>query len=126
MGNIKRDKKDLAGEVWKECLNFTKYRASNLGRVCYPSGHKTFGSIHKIKGYRFSAPSKYQPWSKAVHLFVADAWLSPDSSRIFVNHKNRDRTDNRIENLERVTPSENTIHAWKTTKHCQTCSCEEK
>lgn len=117
MGNVKRNKRsDFDGEIWKDCPSFPGYKASNYGWVEYPSGHRTLGGIHKTKGYRFAAPSKYQKFAKAIHLYVADAFLPPDPSRIYVNHKNRDRSDNRIENLERVTPSENSYHAWNTPK----------
>lgn len=126
MGNVKRNKRaDLEGEIWKDCPSFKNYKASNLGWLQYPSGHRTLGCVHKDKGYRYAAPSKYQPYPKAIHLFVADAFLQPDPERIFVNHKDRDRANNALKNLERVSPSENSIHAWHSTKHCSTCSCNK-
>jgi RNA-binding protein YhbY len=42
---------------------------------------------------------------------VASAFLpEPSKEKIYVNHKNLNRTDNRIENLEWTSPSENTKH----------------
>jgi len=47
-----------------------------------------------------------------IHRLVALAFLpEPPKEKIFVNHKNLNRSDNRVENLEWVTPSENTKHA---------------
>lgn len=119
MGNVKRNKRgDLEGEVWFSCPNFPGYEASNLGYVQYPSGHRTLGGVVKSKGYRYCAPSykksSYQRCGSAVHILVADAFFPEDCCRPFVNHKNRDRQDNCIENLERVSASENSRHAWNT------------
>lgn len=115
MGNVKRNKRaDLEGEIWLDCPSFIGYKASNYGWLQYPSGHRTLGGIHKTKGYRFSAPSKYQKFAKAVHLFIADAFLPSVEGKIYINHKNRIRSDNRLINLERVSASENSFHAWNT------------
>ena len=46
-----------------------------------------------------------------VHRLVASTFLpSPSNDKIFVNHKNLNRSDNSIDNLEWVSPSENTKH----------------
>jgi hypothetical protein len=46
-----------------------------------------------------------------VHRLVVDAFLPSDPNRSITNHKNGDKTDNRLENLERCNHSENLIHA---------------
>ena len=46
-----------------------------------------------------------------LHRLVATTFLpTPSKEKIFVNHKNLNRSDNRLENLEWVSPSENTKH----------------
>ena len=47
-----------------------------------------------------------------VHRLVAMAYLSNDLNKAEVNHKNGIRADNRLENLEWVTRSENNQYAW--------------
>jgi len=47
-----------------------------------------------------------------VHRLVVSAFIGPIPEGMQVNHKNGVRTDNRLENLEVVTPQQNTRHGW--------------
>lgn len=59
--------------------------------------------------------SKYK--TRTVHGLVAEAFLDADPSRPQVNHINGDKFDNRVENLEWVTQSENMLHSYKMGLH---------
>lgn len=50
---------------------------------------------------------------KFVHRIIWEAVNGPLPEGLQINHKNGDRMDNRIANLEAVTPSENTLHAYR-------------
>lgn len=92
----------------------------SLGWVEYPLGHRTLGGMARTKGYLYTAPSysksSYQRCNKAIHILIADAFLPYEEGKIYINHKDRDRKNNKLENLERVSPSENSLHAWNTAK----------
>lgn len=47
---------------------------------------------------------------KTAHTLVLEAFVGPRPEGMQCNHKNTDRADNRVENLEWVTASENCLH----------------
>lgn len=49
-----------------------------------------------------------------IHRLVADAFLPEDPKRIDINHIDGNKHNNKLSNLERVTRSENMIHAYRT------------
>jgi hypothetical protein len=108
-------------EIWKSIPSFSNYEASNLGNL-RSLNYKRTGTCKVLKpsksndGYLktmlLSDDGKYK--SRTVHSFICAAFLGPRQEGMQINHINSDRTDNRIENLEYCTPSENALHSYKT------------
>ena len=87
------------------------YAASADGKIKSPKAYITSGGS-TASGYLIVTIGKHV---YRVHRLIATAFLSPPSDKHnIVNHINGIRHDNRIENLEYVTPSGNTQHAIDT------------
>lgn len=104
------------------------YSVSNLGRVrSEPTTGwrpgKQRGRVLRLsrdsKGYlmfKLCLPGM-PPRSVKAHRVVAQAFLGPAPAGLQVNHKNGDKADNRVENLEYVSCRENIRHCWDTGLH---------
>ncbi len=94
-------------EEWRDVIIDginTKYQVSSLGRVKNPHGRKLRGSI--VSGYnRISICNIFDKKREALtHRLIAIAFLgNPPIEEMTVDHINRDRLDNRVENLRWAT-----------------------
>ena len=62
--------------------------------------------------YVYFTPSKNGVYRhRPIHRCLWEAFVSPIENKLEVNHKNLDRQDNRLDNLELVTHKENVQHA---------------
>ena len=105
-------------EVWKiiyynnQPLN---YSVSNKGQVKNnKNGYILKGGVYD--GYRAVsiAITPGQMKHLRINRLVAQAFIPNPLNKPYVNHKDGNRMNNNVENLEWVTPSENSIHAYQT------------
>lgn len=114
----------LPGERWATIPGYEGYyEASDLGRIrsldrVVPASDgraqrrsQHVLSIRTSQRYHDVMLAKEGRRRVKVHVMVALAFLGPPPPGHEVNHKNRDRTDNRLVNLEYVTRSQNLRHA---------------
>ena len=111
-------------EIWKDVKGYEGiYQVSSFGKVkrlARPvwNGHNYFMLKEKNltqnpskRGYvKITLKVNRKGYTVHVHRLVAEAFLKKDAKRNFVNHINGIRNDNRLENLEWVTPRENICH----------------
>lgn len=48
-----------------------------------------------------------------VHRLVVETFIESDIERQYINHKDGNKVNNKVSNLERCTPSENVVHAYE-------------
>lgn len=107
-------------EQWKQVFDGV-YEVSNTGRVRRLKAGKgtTVGREVKVSLHQSNRGGVYgrvSLWNKNrkvdayVHRLVAEAFLGPCPRGQEVNHKNGNSTDNRIENLEYLTHTQNNQH----------------
>eukprot|EP00435_Cladocopium_sp_Y103_P012800 s2929_g3.t1 len=106
----------MAGEEWKQMLDpctrseISDRMVSSLGRVKFQNGRISAGYQRK-KGYCVIGLNCR---TQLVHRLVAAAFLGPPPTlqHVHVNHKDHDKGNNAVENLEYTTASENVHHSY--------------
>lgn len=98
--------------TWKKIKNFENYEVSNTGMV----RKVTTKRVHKgqmSRGYKSVAlRDNVKRHRKMVHRLVAEAFIPNPKNKTVVNHLDRNRANNLVENLEWCTPIENINHAF--------------
>lgn len=98
-------------EIWKDIKGYEGlYQVSNLGRVRRQS--KLLHLNTNTYGYKHVTLSKGNAQKTAlVHRLVASAFIENPLGLPQINHKDGDKSNNAVSNLEWVTPKENNCHA---------------
>lgn len=112
-------------EVWLKIKKYPYYEASNLGNIrsinrvvmrCGFQLNRTgvilTPTLNDNGYYIVSLYNKKTNRHERVHRLVASTFIENMQKKKTVNHKNGVKTDNRVENLEWATHSENHKHAY--------------
>ena len=102
-------------EIWKPVFNFEElYEVSNLGRVRNKKTKRIKKEYLGNCGYKTVALSNYgKKYIKLIHKLVIDSFIGNEDKTLTVNHKDHNKMNNELDNLEYMTHKENIQDAWK-------------
>lgn len=117
-------------EQWRDVIGYEGlYQVSSLGRVrsvartVSRNGTRGDLTINEMIRKAYITPKGYvrvqlskggKPGNHLVHVLVAEAFIGPrPSAAQEVNHGDGIKSNNRVRNLEWMTPSENQLHAYE-------------
>lgn len=106
-------------EEWKDIKGYKgKYQVSNTGKIISLNYHRSGKSKELIP----NKPKKGYPYvglcnggkikSLKIHRLVAEAFIPNPGNKPFVNHKDGNKHNNNVNNLEWVTALENNLHMY--------------
>lgn len=114
----------MENEIWKRIPGYSLYEVSNLGRLktynWKGSGREAIMKPAIYRGYckTMIKNDEGRTHTIQVHKMVALAFLTKKENDTEINHINGVRNDNRVENLEWCTHSENLKHSFKIGLSC--------
>lgn len=101
-------------EEWKDIKGFEGwYQVSNEGKVFSVKSNILLNPYIVNNGYCIVTLCKdKRKYRRSVHRLVAQSFMPNPENKPEINHKDGDKTNNCVKNLEWVTREENEKHAW--------------
>lgn len=110
-------------ETWADIDGYEGYyQVSNQGFIRNSKGLILKAHPNNSGYYLIALTIKTIRKAHLVHRLVASAFLSKKEGATQVNHKDGNKLNNKAENLEWATPSENARHAWAMGLHPNTAA----
>jgi hypothetical protein len=102
-------------EEWMQIKDYENYEVSSLGQVRNKKTNRILKSSSKGGYLSVGLTNEINKKSFAVHRLVALAFIENPENKPTVNHKDRNKINNKLENLEWATHLEQNLHKTKST-----------
>lgn len=101
-------------EIWKEVKYYPKYEVSILGNVRNKLKPDVYLNQYNSNGYKSVSLKSYGKTKRLnVHRLVAEAFIENPNTKNCVIHKDWNKSNNKVENLEWAYYSEVSFHSQK-------------
>lgn len=102
-------------EIWKDIKGYEGlYQVSNLGNVRNLKQNKNLSKIDNGNGYLYiTLRNKGKRKNHYIHRLVAENFIENFDKNKVINHKDYNKKNNNINNLENITQRENIIYSLK-------------
>jgi len=99
--------------IWKQIINYDKYSVSTDGNIKNNTTQRIL-KYYIRNGYKSVSLSKNNVKKTFnIHTIVAEHFLKKPNNKLYVvNHKNENKLDNHIDNLEYITYKDNTLYNY--------------
>ncbi len=108
---------NLSNEIWRDVVGYEGlYQISNLGRVksLLFGRERILKTRYSLEGYAvIKLTKKDKGKTYHIHKLLAQAFIPNPEHKPQVNHKDGNKMNNCLDNLEWVTNSENVKHSYK-------------
>ena len=108
------DNQQLSNETeWREVKEYTNYEVNWFGEIRHKKRKHILKPRSNNGGYQYvNFKINGKNTNFAVHRIVANAFIPNPNGYTEVNHKDYDKTNNCVENLEWVSSSQNSKHSY--------------
>lgn len=98
-------------EIWKDIVDFPNYQVSNYGNVRNKKTKKElYKNYNKVNDYLFVNLGRKN--KKYIHRLVYETFIGFKNKKNIINHRNSNKKDNRLENLEECDYGYNLKYAY--------------
>lgn len=103
-------------EEWKKIKGFENYSISNLGNVKNKNNELMTPQVSPTGYYTILLYKNKKPYNKCMHRLVAENFINNPENKKIVNHKDLNKLNNNVNNLEWCTMKENSQHYHNNTR----------